>query len=90
MQVDRGGLEVTQNMRFSDIVVDDPKLSLAAKGLFAALGFIGDGCLVSDLLTHTSDDERQLREALDELVRAGYVSVEEDSVRLQRPGTLIR
>lgn len=65
------------NTRFSDIVLDDPALSMAAKGVFVSIGFLGNGCSLEDLAKHALDELERIGAAVDELVRAGYVSVEE-------------
>lgn len=76
-----------QNMRFSDIVLDDPKISLAAKGVFSTLGLMGNSCSVNELAGRTSDDQQAVRSALDELERAGYVEVSNETVRVQSAGS---
>jgi DNA-binding transcriptional ArsR family regulator len=81
------GVGPGQNMRFSDIVIDDPKLSLAAKGVFSMLGLMGNSCSVDELTERTSDGEPTVRAALDELERAGYVEVAEGLVRVQSAGS---
>jgi hypothetical protein len=83
----QSGVGPGQNMRFSDIVIDDPKLSLAAKGAFATLGLMGNSCPVPDLAARTSDDEESLRAALDELIRAGYVEVVDEMVQVHSAGS---
>jgi DNA-binding transcriptional ArsR family regulator len=74
-------------MRFSDIVIDDPNLSLAAKGVFSTLGLMGNSCAVAELASRTSDGERAVRAALSELERAGYVEVRDETVRVQSSGS---
>lgn len=86
MKADSSDTVPGQNMRFSDVVIDDAKLSLAAKGLFTALGFLGNGCTVADISKRTSDSESAVRAAIDELVRAGYVEIEDDAVHTKRTG----
>jgi hypothetical protein len=83
----QSGVGPGQNMRFSDIVIDDPGLSLAAKGAFATLGLMGNSCPISDLAERTRDSAESLRAALAELVRAGYVEVLDDVVRVHSAGT---
>lgn len=76
-----------QNMRFSDIVLDDARLSMAAKGVFATLGLLGNDCEVEALARHTSDGGGALAAALQELSEAGYVTLDERRVRVSRPGS---
>lgn len=64
------------NTRFSDIVLDDPALSMAAKGAFVTVGFLGNGCSVSELAQHTLDAPQQVQSAIDELVQAGYLELD--------------
>ena len=66
------------NTRFSDIVLDDPAISMAAKGVFVSIGFFGNGCSLDDLARHTLDPLERLRDNIFELVRAGYLDIEED------------
>lgn len=86
MKADSSDTVPGQNMRFSDVVIDDAKLSLAAKGVFTALGFLGNGCTVADISKRTADGEDVVRAALDELVREGYIDVEDDTVHTKRTG----
>ena len=86
MKADSSDTVPGQNMRFSDVVIDDAKLSLAAKGVFTALGLLGNGCTVADISRRTADGEGAVRDALDELVRAGYVDIEDDAVHTKRTG----
>lgn len=88
MQADNeSGVGPGQNMRFSDVVIDDPKLSLAAKGVFATLGLMGNSCSVGDLAERTKDGEEAVRAALDELSAAEYVEVDDEMVRVQSTGS---
>lgn len=84
---ENSGVGPGQNMRFSDIVIDNPELSLAAKGVFATLGLMGNSCTIDELVQRSSDGEPTLRSAVDELERAGYVEVSEGVVRLQSAGS---
>lgn len=65
------------NTRFSDIVLDDPALSMAAKGVFVTIAFLGNGSSLDDLAKHTLDDPPRLQGFLNELVQGGYLSIEE-------------
>lgn len=68
------------NTRFSDIVIDDIKLSLAAKGVFVTIGLLGSGCKISMLERRCTDTSETVMSALQELVDGGYVSIEQDTV----------
>lgn len=81
------GVGMGQNMRMSDIVIDDANLSMAAKGVFSTLGFLGNTCSLEHLLERTRDDEKSLWAALNELTAAGYVQVEERTVRVPSTGS---
>lgn len=76
-----------QNLRFSDIVLDDDEISMAAKGVFATLGLLGDGCGVANLARRSKDTQEAVRAALDELVEAGYVEVQDERVYVTRPAS---
>lgn len=76
-----------QNMRFSDIVIDDPGISLAAKGVFATLGLMGNSCSIAELAARTNDKQQELRAALGELERAGYVKVVDGTVEVHSAGS---
>ncbi len=73
------------HIRFSDIVLDDSQLSMRAKGIFATVGYLGSGCDFSKLLQHSLDDVVVLQAALEELVRAGYVSIESNTRIVIKP-----
>jgi hypothetical protein len=81
------GVGPGQNMRFSDIVIDDPNLSLAAKGVFSMLGLMGNSCAITDLTNRTSDGGQAVRAALGELEEAGYVEVVDGEVHVQSAGS---
>jgi hypothetical protein len=66
------------NTRFSDIVLDDPALSMAAKGVFVTVGFLGNGCRVDELARHALDALEQVQGAIDELVQAGYLELDDE------------
>jgi hypothetical protein len=69
--------------RFSDIVLDDPRLSMAAKGLFVTLGFLGNACTLEQLEAHCSDTKAHLQSSLNELRQVGYVSLEGDVISVK-------
>ncbi len=67
-----------QNMRFSDIVIDDASISMAAKGVFVTIGLLGSGCTVASLSKRASDAHKVVVAALEELIEAGYVTIDRD------------
>jgi hypothetical protein len=71
---------IMANTRFSDIVLDDVNLSMAAKGVFVTVGFLGNGCELANLQAHTRDTLENLQSALDELERYGYIGLNEGAV----------
>lgn len=83
--VKRGGPGA--NVRVSDIVIDDGALSLSAKGVFVTIGLLGGSCLLPALENHTSDDAGTVRSAVDELVAAGYVDLDDERVTMNDPLT---
>jgi hypothetical protein len=74
--------------RFSDIVLDDPNLSLAAKGAFLAIGYMGNGCSVSKLTERTSDSLSAIEYILGELIEAGYIKLEDSNLFIVSPTDL--
>jgi hypothetical protein len=68
------------NTRFSDIVIDDTKLSLAAKGVFVTIGLLGSGCQISTLERRCTDTSETVMSAVQELVEGGYVSIDQGAV----------
>jgi hypothetical protein len=70
-------------MRSSDIVIDDERLSLAAKGVFVTITLLGNGCRVLDIGRHCRDVPAAVDAALRELERLRYVRVEDDAVRVE-------
>ncbi len=70
-------------MRSSDIVIDDERLSLAAKGVFVTVTLLGNGCRIEEIARHCRDDADLLTEALKELTRFRYVRVDRDAIRLE-------
>ena len=67
---------MSTNTRFSDIVLEDAKLSMSAKGLFVSIGFLGNGCKLDKLLSRTTDSTAALLKSLTELERAGYIEID--------------
>ncbi len=70
-------------MRSSDIVIDDERLSLAAKGVFVTVTLLGNGCRIEEIARHCRDDADLLTEALQELTRFRYVRVDRGAIRLE-------
>ena len=70
-------------MRSSDIVIDDERLSLAAKGVFVTVTLLGNGCRVQDIARHCRDVPAAVGAALQELERLRYVRVDDDAVRVE-------
>lgn len=77
----------TAHTRFSDIVLDNIELSASAKGVFVTIGFLGNGCSMVSILEQSSDDAAQIQRALDELVNAGYISLEDGNVHIKSAST---
>ena len=74
-------------MRFSDIVIDDPGISMAAKGVFSTLGLMGNSCSVAELASRTKDKQQAVQAALRELENAGYVEVVDGMVHVHSAGS---
>ena len=72
-------------MRSSDIVIDDERLSLAAKGVFVTVTLLGNGCRVVEIARHCRDTASNVDAALQELARLRYVRVEDGAVRVEDP-----
>lgn len=72
-------------MRSSDIVIDDERLSLAAKGVFLAVTLLGNGCRLEELARHCRDGVAKVEAAVDELVRLRYVRLEDRAVHFEDP-----
>jgi hypothetical protein len=70
-------------MRASDIVIDDERLSLSAKGVFVTVTLLGNGCRVQDIARHCRDVPSNVEAALQELLRLRYVRMDDDAVRLE-------
>lgn len=74
--------------RFSDIVLDDTALSMAAKGIFVTVGYLGNGSTMADLEKKTSDSLENIQQYVNELVNAGYVNIESgDEVHIKSAGS---
>lgn len=83
----RGVDEISKRpIRASDIVCEDPQLSLAAKGLFALVGLLGQKCTLAEVGARTTDPPEFVAMVLDELQGAGYVSVTDQCVTVLPPG----
>lgn len=67
---------MSTNTRFSDIVLEDAKLSMSAKGVFVSIGFLGNGCKLEKLLNRTTDSTAAVLKALEELLKAGYIEMD--------------
>ncbi|MEJ2287171.1 MAG: hypothetical protein P8Y02_00750 [Deinococcales bacterium] len=78
-----GGAGARPRMRSSDIVIDDERLSLAAKGVFVTVTLLGNGCRVEEIARHCRDSGSNVEAALQELTRMSYVRVEDGTVRLE-------
>jgi hypothetical protein len=76
-------MKTATKTRFSDIVLDDNRLSMAAKGLFLTLGFLGNSCTLAQLQSRCADSEVALRRSLDELCKVEYVSLEGDTISVK-------
>jgi hypothetical protein len=74
-----------RQLRFSDLVTDDEKLSLHAKGAFVVLDLLGSEATVGQLAEKTSADGEVVRRALTELAEAGYVTLTADVIRISSP-----
>ena len=77
-----GAAGATGRMWASDIVIDDGTMSLAAKGLFVMVGFLGGQATLGQAYRHCSD-ETDLVPVLDELVKRGYVNVVDGHIRIR-------
>jgi hypothetical protein len=71
--------------RFSDIVLDDQRISMAAKGLFLTLGFLGNSCTLAQLRGHCRDSEAELLRSLAELRQVEYITVEAEQIMIKSP-----
>jgi len=73
--------------RHSDMVLDDSRISLAAKGLFVSISYLGNRCKLSSLNNYSSDQQNVILNSLDELLNAGYVKLEENFVSIKPAST---
>ncbi len=73
--------------RHSDMVLDDPLISLAAKGLFVSISYLGNKCKLSSLNKYSSDRQSVILSSLDELLNAGYVKFEDGFVSIKPAST---
>lgn len=63
------------NMRRSDIVLDDSRISMAAKGVFATLNLLGNEARVEELGERCNDSPAAVAQALEELRAHGYIEI---------------
>jgi hypothetical protein len=80
-------MKTATKTRFSDIVLDDARISMAAKGLFLTLGFLGNSCTLTQLKTHCADSEESLRRTLEELRTVEYISLEGETIAVKAPAS---
>lgn len=82
---EKGDAPVTAaaKMRIGDIVLDDPEIGLAAKGVFVTIGLLGSSCTLEELGSHCSDAPDAIRAAVGELVDHRYVTTEDDRIVLR-------
>jgi hypothetical protein len=76
-------MKTATKTRFSDIVLDDSRLSMAAKGVFLTLGFMGNSCTLSQLMQRCSDSKEKLEDCIKELRQAEYITLEGDTVAIK-------
>ncbi len=69
---------MSSNTRLSDVVLEDAKLSMTAKGAFVSIGFFGNGCKLEQLVNACTDSSESIAQAIAELEQAGYVNFDED------------
>lgn len=73
--------------RFGDIVLDDLTIGMRAKGIFVTIGFLGNGCSVDAIARQSTDTVQEAEAALDELAKAGYVSIDDGQVTIRPAAT---
>ncbi len=76
-------MKTVTKTRFSDIVLDDSRLSMAAKGLFLTLGFMGNSATFAQLMRHCADTKETLGRSLGELREAEYVSFDAEVITVK-------
>jgi hypothetical protein len=76
-------MKTATKTRFSDIVLDDARLSMAAKGLFLTLSFLGNSATMEQLKVHCSDAEGGLWTALEELRQVQYIIIEAEQISVK-------
>jgi hypothetical protein len=76
-------MKTATKTRFSDIVLDDNRLSMAAKGLFLTLGFMGNSCTFAQLMDHCADSKDVLERAVAELCQVEYVTLEDGVISVK-------
>jgi hypothetical protein len=77
--------DLRPRMRSSDIVIDDERLSLAAKGVFVTVTLLGNGCRIEELARHCRDNAGRVELAVQELVRLRYVRLEGSLIHFEDP-----
>lgn len=78
-----GGAGARPRMRSSDIVIDDERLSLAAKGVFVTVTLLGNGCRVDEIARRCRDSASNVDKALRELTGLRYVRLDDGAVHLE-------
>jgi len=73
--------------RHSDMVLDDSRLSLSAKGLFVTVAYLGNKCKLSNLTKYCNNDFQEITSGLKELVNSGYLKLEADEVSVKPAAT---
>ena len=69
---------MTQNTRFSDVALEDHRLSMIAKGVFVTIGYVGNGCQANALKEKTTETPDAIQKALKELEQFEYVILDAD------------
>lgn len=78
-----GGADTRPRMRSSDIVIDDDRLSLSAKGVFVVVTLLGNGCRVVEVASRCRDSAGNVESALHELVQLRYLRVDAGRIQLE-------
>ncbi len=76
-------MKTATKTRFSDIVLDDGRISMSAKGLFLSLGFLGNSCTLAQLKAHCRDSEAELLVTLNELRQVEYIALENETISIK-------